>query len=41
MFQRETPHIGLKHLDICSNGYWGSKVTKDHSRSSGVPKYKK
>ena len=41
MFQLETPNIRFKHLDICSNGYWGSKVTKGHSRLSGVTKCKK
>ena len=41
MFQLQTPNIGFKHLDICSNGYWGSKVTKGHSRSPGVTKCKK
>ena len=41
MFQIETSNIGFEHLAICSKGYWGSKVTKDHSRSSGVTKCKK
>ena len=41
MFQLETPNITFKHLDICSNGYWRSNVTKGHSRSSGVTKHKK
>ena len=41
MFQLETPNIRFKHLDICSNRYWGSKVTKGHSSLSGVTKCKK
>ena len=41
MFQLETPNIRFKHLDIGSNGYWESKVTKGHSRSPGLRRCKK
>ena len=36
MFQLETPHIRFKHLDICSNGYCGSKVIQGHLESLSV-----
>ena len=36
MFQLETKNIRFEHLDICSKWFPGSKVTKGHSRSSGV-----
>ena len=41
MFQLETPNIRFKHLDICSNGYLESKVTKGNSRSPGLTRCKK
>ena len=39
MFQLETPNIRLKHLHICSNGYWDQrspKVIQGHLGSLSV-----
>ena len=36
MFHLETPNIILKHLDICSKGYWGQRspeVIQGHQES--------
>ena len=39
MFQLQTPNIRFKHLDKCSNGYWGQRspgVTQGHQGSLSV-----